>query len=216
MPPTIQKKVTGFFNRYKELELAKGQLIIRAGQEPSGIFFLQQGQIRQYDITGSGDEIVICVFKAPAFLPMSWAINQTSNQYFYEAFTPIKFRKAPVEEVLSFLRSNPDVMLDLLSRVYKGIDSIQKRMVFMMQNSARRRIAFELIYSHERFGEKQKDGTINIQLRESELAARIGLTRETVNREIRSFKKLGLVNVSASGITINDISMLKKELHPDQ
>lgn len=216
MSPHIVKKVTSFFSRYKEQHLSKGQLLIRGGQPPEGVFFLQQGLIRQYDITESGDEIVVNVFKAPAFLPMSWALNHNANRYFFESFTPIVVRKAPAQDVIHFLHDNPDVMLDLLSRVYRGIDAMQNRMTFMMQNSARRRILFELLHSCQRFGEQKNNGNYMIAMHENELAARIGLTRETVNRELRSLKKRALVLVSQSGITITSLAALEKELYPDK
>lgn len=214
MPPHIAQKVANFFAQYPLQYFEKGHILARSGQEPSGILYLVGGHVRQYDIAPSGDEVVVNIFKPPAFFPMSWAINHTPNTYFYEAFTKIVVRKAPAQEVVRFLRDNPDVTINLLARVYKGTDGLLARMVHLMQNSARARILFELILSCERYG-KLVGSKYSISLHETELAARVGLTRETVNREMRKLKKEGLVDVSPQGIIVTKLSALKAEANPE-
>lgn len=214
-PQPVAKKVEQFFAAYPQCVFAKGQMIIQAGEEPAGIFFIEEGRVSQYDISGSGTEAVVNVFKPSAFFPMSWAINKTPNQYFYEAATRVYARRAPAGEVVAFLRREPDVLLDLLSRVYRGADGLLRRLAHLMGGDARSRLLFELLNAAHRFGRQAEDGVITIPLKEGDLAKHSGLARETVNRVIQQLKTAGLVAVKPSGVVIKDIAKLKADLGAD-
>ncbi len=207
----IQQKVHDFFETYKIAALKKGHVLARPGTDPDGVWYLVTGQIRQYDIAPNGDEIVLNTFKPGAFLPMSWAINKTPNRYFFDATIESAIKKAPADEVVAFLHKNPDVLFDLLSRVYRGTDGLLGRMSFLMQNSARNRIIYELIISIERFGTKQNNRCA-LGMNETDLASRVGLTRETTNREMRKLKQEGVVQVAPDGIQVTDVTGLKAKL----
>jgi CRP/FNR family transcriptional regulator, cyclic AMP receptor protein len=211
MNPDVSKKIEKFFSSYNERSYAKGQIIIYAGDDPSGIFNIVKGNVRQYDIAASGDEMVVNVFKPPAFFPMNYAINRTPNKYFFETMEDVVLRQAPADDVLEFIKSNPDVMLNLLSRILSGSDGLLSRMAKMMGGNAYERVLLELIIAGKRFGEEQKDGGLKIKIPENELAKRSGLARETFNREMNKIKKRGLVTVD-HGIKIKELNLLEKEL----
>jgi CRP/FNR family transcriptional regulator len=212
MTSKIKGEVEGFFKAYPPKRFDKGYLLIYAGYEPPGIFYLVSGQVRQYDISETGDEVVVNVFKPGAFFPMSWAINKTPNQYFFEAATTITVRQAPAEAAVDFLKSNPGVMFDLLSRVYSGTDGLLRRSAHLMGGNAKTRLLFELLLAGQRFGRRQTDGSYLIAINETELAKRAGLSRETVSRQMGKFKEQGLVSVGGRGITVKKFKTLEKTL----
>ena len=84
MDRNIQKSLDDFFSQYPLKQYNKGQLLIYAHEDPTGIFYLERGSVRKYDIGHEGDEVVLNVFKEKIFFHMSWAINKTHNHYFYE------------------------------------------------------------------------------------------------------------------------------------
>jgi CRP-like cAMP-binding protein len=215
MSNSVTQKVQDFFAGYRLQTVEKGKLLIRSGSDPDGVYFLVQGEVRQFDIAANGDEIVVNVFKSSSFFPMSWAINGTPNRYFFGAYTDLKVRKAPAKAVVDFLHEHPDVAFDLLSRVYKGIDGLLNRMVFLMQNSARNRVLFELWLSSQRFGVRNPDNSYRLEVTESEIATRSGLTRETVSREMRVIKQQGLVKMMPGGVIVNNLDELGRELQLD-
>jgi len=211
MPDTPQK-IAAFFVAYPLRTYDKRQLLIRAEDTLPGVFYIIEGRVSQYDITLSGNEIVVNVFKSAAFFPMSWAINNTPNQYFFEASTKVVAHVAPAADAVQFLKDNPDVTFDLLGRVYRGVDGVLRRMAHLMGGDAKSRLLFELLNATYRFGEQQEDGTIFVALKESDLARHSGLARETVNRCIQDLKAAGAVSVTHSGITIKDIRQLEAML----
>lgn len=212
MPDDIHEKVEAFFQQYRLKKYPKGQVLILGGDQSDHIFYLVSGHVKQYDVTYRGDELVLNIFKAPAFFPMSMVINHTQNIYVYEADTDIEVRLAPVEEALDFIKANPDVMFNLLSRVYRGVDGLIGRIRYLMSGSAKSRLMYEILIEAKRFGTKLPNGSCDISISEKDLGAHAGLSRETVSREVTKLKKEGVITLEGKTIRIQSLSRLEKSL----
>lgn len=212
MDTNVFSKIEAFFGHYPQRTYPKDQIIIFAGESPEKVFYLMSGKVAQYDISYRGDEIVINVYKSPAFFPMAWAINKTENRYFYKTEDETVVRIAPPEDVVQFLKDNPDITFNLLSRVYSGIEGVLARTVHLMAGSARSRLMYELLVECRRFGKKVSENTYRLNVYESDLAAHSGLARETVSRELGHLKDKGIIEVSHGQILIKDRKQLEKLL----
>ncbi len=210
MDEHIVKKIEEFFTQYKHQSYKKGELLIRADDEPPGVFYLKEGFVKQYAISKKGDELVINVFKPIAFFPMSWAINSTSNKYFFEAMTGLNIYRAPRKETINFLKNNPDVLYDLMSRVYKGVDGVLTRITYLMSGNAYARLVDELLIYAKRFG--KGENTITLAVTEKDIASQSGLTRETVSREMKILKDKRIIVSDNHKLIINDLQKLEDEL----
>lgn len=208
----VKQKIADYFAQYPQRNYEKGQMLVHAGDQPPAIFYIVSGKVRQYDISYRGDEVVVNVFKEGAFFPMLWAITDAENRYFFAAETDTVVRAAPKQAALAFLRDNPDVMYDLLARLYSGIEGLLGRMTHLMAGSAKSRIMYELIIECRRFGEPQKDGSCIVHITEINLAARAGLSRETVSRELQKIMRDGLVTTNRKGIVITSVATLEAKL----
>jgi CRP/FNR family cyclic AMP-dependent transcriptional regulator len=204
MTKDVPHTVKDFFEDYPLRRFDKGDIIVRPEEPVEMVFYLIGGSVVQYDISPAGNEVVVNVFKPLAFFSMSTAINHTPNYYYFEALSPVVVRVAPSVHVVDFVKQNSDVLFDLLARVYRGTDGLQRRMAHLMGGSAYSRLIYELINASSRFGQ-QKGSSVLIPLTENDLAKRSGLSRETVSRTMRKLKDSDLVRVQAAGITILDV-----------
>lgn len=212
MKDEVSKKLDSFFTKYKHQTYRKGEILVRGDDEPSGIFYLTKGQVKMYLISEKGDEVVLNIFKPISFFPMSWAINSTKNVYFFEAMNEVSLCKAPKEDVIAFVKNNPDILFDLLSRVYRGIDGVFTKMAYLMSGNAHIRLITELLIMAKRFGVKDVNGAIEIAISEKDIGTQTGLTRETVSRELRVLKEQGLVDLKRNMLTIKDVTALQEEI----
>lgn len=210
MPEDVASKVNQFFNAYRLKRYDKGQILILNGDRSGHIFYLVSGTVKVYDVTPNGDEIILNIFKPPAFFPVSQALNKAPSQFIYEAATAIEFRQAPATAVLELLMANNDITLDLLARVYKGTDGLMGRMAALMSGTAKSRLMLELLIEARRFGKSLKDGAVLLELNEKDLGERTGLSRETVSREFKKLKAEGLVEVRPKQIQIKDLAELRR------
>lgn len=218
----VTKIIDSFFVQHKRQTYKKGEILVRADEEPSGIFYLKNGVIKQYAISKKGEELVLNVFKPVSFFPMGWAINKTQNDYYYEAITDVEVYKTPREKVVEFLRSNPDVLYNLMERIYRGLDGLFTRMTYMMSGGAYDRLITEIVIQAKRFGRyktvpsagvnKFENNEIEMHISEKELAAQAGMTRETISREMKILKDKGFVSFNKNTLLIHDLTKLEEEL----
>ena len=207
----ITTTVAQFFNQYPEHHYAKGQVLMLSGDYDGHIYFLTSGTVKVYDVSYRGDEIILNIYKPGAFFPMSLAMNGGDNPYIYEAESDIVFKQAPATEVVAFLRHEPTVLYDLLSRVYRGTDGLYGRLTKLMSGTAKTRLMYEVVVEAKRFGKSTSKG-VQLTVNEKDLGARAGLSRETVSREMAKLKHDKLISIEHGGIVVTDLAALEAKL----
>lgn len=212
MTTNLEQDTQHFFSHYRLRRFNKGQILILDGDGASNVYHLVSGRVKMYDVTYRGEEVILNVFKPPSFFPMSLALSNGNNPYIYEAETDIEVHIVPANEVVDWLKTSPEITLDLLTRVYRGVDGLMGRMVQLMSGSAKSRLLYELILEARRFGDLNGSEAITLDINEKDLGSRTGLARETVSREIHKLKDMNLLQVTSKGIRINDLDALSKAL----
>lgn len=195
----IDEKLKNICSAYPKRFYPKGQILLFADEEPAHIFYILSGKVRMFAITYRGEEVITNIYADGALFPMSSVISGIPNSYFFKTEVDTTMHLVPPDKVRQLLEENPDLVLDLLGRVYRGIDGLLGRMVHLMSGSAKSRLMYELRIEALRFGERLEDGTIKLQVNEHDLAERAGLTRETVSREIQRLKAKEWVSIGKHG-----------------
>jgi CRP/FNR family transcriptional regulator len=199
---TASKKIEAYFKPYRLKTFFKGELIVFPDDTVPPISYLIEGRVGQYDIAESGNKNMLTIYKPGSFFPMSCAVNNTPNKYFFEALETVKVRQAPAVEVVAFAQQEPVVLFDLLQRLYRGMDGLLGRMSLLMTGSAEHRLLYELLLVADRFGERQDDGSRRLKITESQLASQTGLARETISRELQKLSRRGTVKLAQGEIFI--------------
>lgn len=212
MDAGIQKKLLTFFSKYTVKQYKKGEVLIRQLENPEGLFLLTKGIVRMYSVSEDGEELELNVFKPYSFFPVGWLINSTQNRYYFDAITDAEVYIAPKPQALAFLHQEHEIVFDLLSRMYKGLDGYFMRVGTLLTGAAYYKTIAEIMISARRFGESGRGNTFHVKLTHHQIASRTGLSRETVTREIRKLQKKGIVSYEGEQLTIIDISTLEEEL----
>lgn len=208
----IQKKIDAFFAKYRLKSFDRGTVLMFPGEEVKQIFYLSKGTVKQCSASKGGDEVVLNLFKPGAFFPMANTINDIPIKYLLEIESDAEIRVAPKDEVIRFLKQNPDVVYDLLSRVYRGTEGLLGRLEHLMISGAGSRFVYELLIEAKRFGTKTVGGEVVVNTSEKAIGERAGLSRETINREIRKLKDKKLISIKRKAIIIPDIKKLESTL----
>lgn len=212
MNPVIAKKLEAFFTQYKHQAYKKGEILIRADDEPQGIFYLKNGIVRQYSISKDGEEQTLNLYKPVSFFPLMWAINDTHNTYYFEAVTEVGVFRAPREHVVVFLKNEPEILYDLVSRLYKGMHGLLSRIEYLQSGDAYAKVIFALVNASLRFGQSKGNSGIEISITHREMSALTGLTKETISRECTKLEERGLIKNTNHLVAIKDIKRLESEL----
>ncbi|OGH17668.1 MAG: hypothetical protein A3C22_02200 [Candidatus Levybacteria bacterium RIFCSPHIGHO2_02_FULL_37_10] len=206
------EKLILFFKKFKLLRYNKGDIILRAEDIPSGVFYLKKGCVRLYSVSKDGEELTLIIFKSGNVFPLMWSINNTPNQYHLEAMTQAELYRSPRDKFLGYIKVNPDVMLELFKHVLARFGGVLQRMEYLVFGDAYAKIASILVILADRFGEKRTaDIRIQVPLIHKDVAMLVGVTRETASIELGKLEKKGIIKHKGKAIIIKDIKKLKKE-----
>jgi len=188
------------------------EVILRPEDVPSGVFILKKGFVRLYTISESGEELTLVIFKSGDFFPILWAISGAPSVQYLEAMTDVEVGRVPKEKFVEFLKNNPEVEFEVLSKVSVRLEGLLERIEYLVFGSAYQKIASILVICGERFGEK-KDSKILIKLilTHRDIANLVGLTRETTSLEIKKLERKGIISHQGRLILIKNIKKLQKE-----
>lgn len=212
MASTTVVTLERFFASYPLRTYPKGHVIVFADEVPAQVFYIVSGRVKKYDISYRGFEVIVNVLKNPSFFPMSGVLDGARNDYFYAADTTVQVRLAPINDVKARIAQDPELLLELLARLYRSTEGVMGRMVQLMTGTARTRLVYELIIETRRFGRRQPDNEYFLDVSEADLAARAGMSRETVSREFSKLSREGLVKGVRGGILVLDLPGLTAKL----
>ena len=73
------------FKRGTRLSYKKGEYIIRPGEQPSAVFYIESGLIKAFDITKYGEENLLIIRKKHEIFPLIWAVTGREYSVMYQA-----------------------------------------------------------------------------------------------------------------------------------
>lgn len=185
--------IESFLSKYPVKYYKKGQTILLADEIPKNAYYLTSGRVKQYDITGQGVEITVNTFKPGSYFLALTTLSNTKNRYYFSAETDIKVHQIPKGDLSRFVGDNKEAMEQMLLRSCRAYEEVLRRISYFMAGSTRGRVIYEILLEARSFGEAEPDYPYTLRITEAILAARAGLSRETVSREISELKKHGLL-----------------------
>lgn len=152
------------------------------------------------------------IYKSHALFPMSSVLNSQENRYAFAALTEVEGYFAPKKDLEQLLNKNPQVLFDLLGRIYRGLDGFFMRLEALMSGDAYLRILTQLIIHARRFGKTNDNKVVfDWHLTHHQLASQTGLARESVTKELKKLQNKGLVGYSGKKLFVHDLIRLEKE-----
>lgn len=208
------KEFEHFYNQFETRFYKKGELLIRADDDPQGIFCLTKGYVRQYTISKAGFELTLHILKPVSYFPMVWAINGTPNVYFFEALTPVEVGRAPRDQVVAFIKDKPTIIFELMSELVEDYAESLTRIEHLVFSDAYRRVISVLLYISKHFGEDIGGGGMIVKHRftQQDIATLVGVARETASNELSKLERKKLFKNVDHSMVFKSIKNLEFEL----
>ena len=199
----VRQKLDSFFKQFKPIYYNGGEILLRADDIPSGVFFLQRGYVRDYTLSDKGEELTLIIFKPDDIFPLPWAINNEPIMRYLEAMTPIEVWRVPRERFLDFLKQEPSVFLEITSRILVRLSGLMERMKYLVFGNAYTKVISIILICADRFGEKKEEGIeIQVPLTHKEIALLVGMNRETASRMLEKLMAKGLIAYHGKLLTL--------------
>lgn len=202
-----------FYSQFRVRHYKQGEILIRADDDPQGIFCLTKGYVRQYTISKTGMELTLHILKPTSYFPMVWAINGTPNVYFFEALTPVEIGRAPRDQVVQFIKNKPNLIFALMGAMLEDYAESLTRIEHLVFSDAYRRVISILLYIAKHFGEPVDGKTVvKHRFTHQDIATLVGVARETASIEMVKLSKRKLVRYVDHSMVFKDMDGLEQEL----
>lgn len=201
------------FSRGTKLTYRKGEFIIRPGEAPPGVFYIEQGLVKAYDITKYGEENLLIIRKEQEIFPLIWAVTGLERNIIYQAMTPTTVWRLSRKDYVNYLDSNADAISVVLEMTIEMYRIHSERIINLEYRTVRERLISFLLTMAHRFGSETEESTlINVPLRQQDIASSINASRETTSRELSALEKKGLIKTSPQAIYLKDVEKLRSYL----
>lgn len=205
-------KLNNFFSNFKKFHYKKGEMILRGGDSPQGVYFIDKGYVKDYSISREGEEFTLIIFKPGDFFPMQWVFNNKPNNHYFEAMNAVELWRCPREEFVKFIEENPEIFFELTSHILTRMGGIMQRMEYLAFGNAYQKVASILTICAERFGRREGDEVvIQVPLAHRDVANLLGLTRETTSIEIKKLERKNFIVYRGRDIVVKDMLGLRNE-----
>lgn len=210
---SLPKKFLGIFFKSKPYRFQKGDIILRADDIPSGIYYIEKGFVKVYALAENADENLHIIYKEGELFPLIWAFSGVSKDVFYEAMGDVTLRRVPKKEFLRSACDDPEILLEILNIILAVFSVHIDRIENLGISNAYPRVIARLLTLARRFGEiKGKSVVIRAPITHGDIATSINMTRETASREIERLEEKGLVKKAGRLMAIMNIAKLRREL----
>ena len=180
--------------------------LFRQGDPATAFFIVIDGWVKLYRITPSGDETVIHILtKGESFAE---AVAFTGNRYpaTAEAVTDARVGRVPADHVVRCIRESPDIALAMIASASTHMHHLVQQVEQLKAQSGVQRVA-EFIASLS--ATRQGACAIALPYDKVLIAARLGLTPESLSRAFARLKTVGVV-IDASQVVVKDIAKLRQ------
>lgn len=189
----------------------KGEIILHQGDLSCCIYMVKKGYVRVYDIDENGSQKLIAIFgKNHIFPHLRLGYKPAPSAYYWEAVMDTELYSVPTDEILLDIKTDPNLGLSLYQYATKLIDTLQERVLGLLQTFTSRKIPLVLRYLIDDIGQVENGiGSINMPLSHQDIASLGGLARETASIEMKKLKDESVVSYQGRKMLVN-IKKLEK------
>jgi len=198
------------FRTGTKLTYRKGEYVTRPGEAPKGVFYIESGLVKAYNITKYGEENLLIIRKEHEIFPLIWAVTGQERHIVYQTLSPATLWRIDESLFREFLQRHTRALNSVLEMVTEMYRIHSERILNLEYRSVRERLISFLLTMAQRFGEETPKGVvINVPLRHQDIASSINASRETASRELAYLERHGLVSNHRSNLILHDLDALE-------
>jgi len=189
----------------------KRTLVMGSGPKWRYILVVVSGSVEIGSLSESGRRYVNALLGPGQVAPLVRLLDDKSSGYEYHAHEDAVIIHLPVDAVVAELDAEPVLWREVARLALHR----QRISIAMLQGltlgTVRRRVAASLINLAEFYGTPQDSGLdLRVSLPQQDFAALLGLSRQTVNKQLRMLADLGVIEMSYKRMVLRDVQALSR------
>jgi len=193
------------------VKIAKGSILFKEGDDGEHLYIIIDGKLKLGTSSGDGRENLLSILGPGEMFGELSLFDPGPRTSTATAVTDAKLLSLSHEKVIPWLRQNPEVSLQLLTRLSQRLRRTNEAVGDLVFSDVPGRVAKALIGLGDRFGKTTPEGLlVNHDLTQEELAQLVGASRETVNKALADFAGRGWLKLDGRSVLIADVDRLSK------
>ena len=183
-----------------------GRLIFRKGEPGSSMMVVIDGQVLIFTTASDRKEVVFNIISRNEVFGEIAVLDGKERTADAKAMRDTSYLVLDRRHLVPFLEAAPKVCVELLTVLCARLRQSSQQLEDSAFLELRPRLARKLLAFAEHFATPDAEGkaVIDLAVSQGELGAMLNASRESVNRQLRSFVKDGLVLVDQGRITVLD------------
>jgi len=203
--------LTWLAKRAQRRSYKRGDIIFVKDDAGQSMFIVEDGAVRIYMPGAQGTDLTLAVMQPGEFFGDLSLLDGRPRSASAEAARDTTLLTLERDDLTELVRSRPDAALAILTEIAQRLretDQMASDLAFLDVSG---RLARRLLDLASSYG-KPRDGgiMINASITQEELANMIGVTRESVNRNLGMFTRLGLIGREGRRIVVKNPEGLRK------
>ena len=193
------------------VKIAKGSILFKEGDDGEHLYVIIDGKLKLGTSSGDGRENLLSILGPGEMFGELSLFDPGPRTSTATAVTDAKLLSLSHEKVIPWLKQNPEVSLQLLTRLSQRLRRTNEAVGDLVFSDVPGRVAKALIDLGDRFGKTTPEGLlVNHDLTQEELAQLVGASRETVNKALADFAGRGWLKLDGRSVLITDVERLGK------
>lgn len=198
----------------RQLDLERGQVLFNKGDVGNGCYRVERGILKVVVTSGTGEERILALLGTGAIVGELAMLDGRPRSATVEAIKPSRvsfISRGSFQQVLADRDLVDGLLATLVSRLRKS-DEDAAAASFL---SVRARVVRALHQMAWKLGEKDPSSgmlVVEHDLRQTDIAALAGVSRESVTRVLASLKKMGVVTLSSRSSYRIDPDRIEREI----
>jgi CRP/FNR family transcriptional regulator, cyclic AMP receptor protein len=227
-PPSIDKRqaLSGhfLFRQLRDAELTAllahartehrkaNEVIFHKDSPGFGLMAVLSGRVKITSAGADGKEVVLNIIDPGEVFGEVALLDGKPRTADAVAISPTELLVIDRRDFVPFLESNPRVAIRLLEVLCERLRRTSEQLQDVLFLDLRARLAKTLLRLAKTHGQATAGGhRIDLRLSQSEIGNMTGLTRESINKQLRDWQKRKLIDWDRGTITIRDIPALTNE-----
>lgn len=190
---------------------AAGQRVFSKGDAESGLMAVLAGRIKLTSMSPDGNEMLFDILDGGRVFGEIALLDGKPRSHDATALEASEVLVLSRRDFIPFLEARPAIcirfMAELCARLRRTDEMVEDALFLGLPP----RLAKRLLHLAETFGRAGESGHVRIGLRlsQKDLASLVGMSRESINKQVRRWRESGIIDVARGTIIIRDMARLR-------
>ncbi len=194
----------------KNFQYKKGEEIFQEGNYPHGIFCIYSGVIKLSKRGNEGKDQIIRFAKSGDILGYRSMLAKQMYSTTATAMDDVLICQIPIHNFESLLKSSNKMCMKTIELLSDDLKRSENQVLSVSQKRVADRLAEALLTLKDKFGFKEDQQTLNMQITRREIGEMAGITTATTIRTLSDFNKDKLIALHNKDIKLINVAELER------